>query len=131
MWSFLDYLPGIILPLAMFYFFFLIPLRRVRRSKSWRKTPCIIVSSSVREDETDSGLYIMLVTHQYHFAGSEYTSSRYSFSPSSATAGRRGKKRITERLAPGTKAYCYVDPDNPDEAVIDRGLTWDAVVLGA
>ena len=130
MWNFLDYLPGIVLPLLMFYFFFLIPLRRVRRAKSWRKTPCVIVSSSVSEDATDSGLYKMLVTYQYDFAGRYYSSSRYSFSPSSATSGYRGKKRVADRLTPGTTTFCYVNPDNPRDAVVDRGLTWDMVVWG-
>jgi hypothetical protein len=130
MWGFLDYLPGIVLPLLMLYFFFLIPLRKVRRARSWQKTPCIIVSSSVSEDEMDSGLYMMRVTYRYEHGGDTYSSSRFSFSPSSATAGRRGKKRVADRLAPGTSTFCYVDPDNPRDAVMDRGVTWDMVVWG-
>jgi len=129
-WSFLDYLPGIVLPLLMFYFLFFVPLRKVRRAKAWRKTRCVILSSSVSEDATDSGLYRMLVTYQYDFGGRNYSSSRYSFSPSSATSGRRGKERIAGRLAPGTATFCYVDPENPVEAVIDRGVTWDMVFCG-
>lgn len=128
--NFLGYLPGIVLPLVMLYFFFLIPLRRVQRAKSWRKTPCVIVANSVSEDATDSGLYRMLVTYQYEFGGHHYSSSRYSFSPSSASIGYSGKKRIAARLAPGTTTFCYVNPDNPGDAVIKRGLTLDMVVWG-
>ena len=130
MWNSLDYLPGIVLPLVMLYFFFLIPLRRVRRANSWRKTRCVIVASSVSEDATDSGLYRMLVTYQYEFAGHHYSSNRYSFSRSSASFGYRGKKRIADRLAPGTTTFCYVNPGNPGDAVIERGLTSDMVVWG-
>ncbi len=130
MWIVLDYLPGIVLPLLMLYFFFWNPVRRVRRARYWRKTPCVIVSTSVSEDATDSGLFRMLVTYQYDFAGDCYSANRYSFSPSSATAGYRGKKRIAERLAPGTQTFCYVNPDDPFDAVIERGLTWDIVVWG-
>lgn len=130
MWTFWDYLPGIILPLVMLYFFFWIPLRRVRRAKSWRKTPCVIVGSSVSEDAQESGLYQMRVTYQYEYAGQHYSASRYSFSPSSATAGQRGKIRIAARLTPATKTFCYINPDNPGEAVIERGVTWDMVVWG-
>ena len=130
MWTVLNYLPGIILPLLMLYFFFLIPWRRVRSAKSWRKTRCVIVSSSVSEDETDSGLYRILVTYEYDFAGRHYSSSRYSFS-TLVTAGYRGKKRVAGRLAPGTTAFCYVNPDDPRDAVIERGLTWDMVFGGA
>ena len=129
MWNILNYLPGIVLPLLMLYFFFLIPLRRVRSARSWRRTPCLIVSSSVSEDATDSGLYRIVVTYQYAFAGRYHSSSRYSFS-AAATAGYRGKKRVAAHLAPGTAAICYVNPDNPRDAVIERGLTWDIVVGG-
>lgn len=126
----LNSLPGLVLPLAMLYFLFLLPLRRVRRAKSWRKTHCVILHSSVSEDATDSGLYRILVTYRYAFAGHPYSSSRYSFSPSSASAGYRGKKRLAGRLAPGTATYCYVNPDDPHDAVIERGVTWDIVVWG-
>lgn len=129
MWNILNYLPAIVLPLLMLYFFFVIPLRRVRSARSWRETPCVIVSSSVSEDATDSGLYRIVVTYQYDFAGRYYSSSRYSFSPA-ATSGYRGKKRVAARLAPGITTTCYVNPDNPRDAVIERGLTWDMVVGG-
>jgi uncharacterized protein DUF3592 len=122
----LDSLPGIVLPSLMFYFFFVRPARRVREAKSWRETPCVIVFSAVKEDETDSGLYTILMTYQYAFAGRTYTSSRYSFSVL-ATAGSILKKRVTRRLAPGTTATCYVNPNDPQDAVIDRRLTWDMV----
>ena len=128
MWSILDYVPGIALPLAMFYFLFWVPLRRVRSARFWRETRCLIVSSSVSEDATESGVYQLFVTYQYVFCGRHYVSRRYSFSPS-ATAGYRGKKRLADRLAPGTTAICYVNPDNPGDAVIDRGLTWDMVFV--
>jgi hypothetical protein len=126
MWDVLKALPGLALPALMFYFFFVRPARRVRGAKSWLETPCVIVASAVKEDETDSGLYTLLVTYQYDFGGQSYRSSRYSFSVL-ATAGYRGKKRVAGRLAPGTSAVCYVNPDDPRDSVIDRGLTWDMV----
>lgn len=69
------------------------------------------------------------MTYQYDFAGRCYSSSRYSFSIA-ATSGYRGKKRVVARLAPGATTICYVNPDNPRDAVIERGLTWDMVVGG-
>ena len=125
----LNYLPGVVLPALMFYFCFWIPFRRVRSARFWRKTACVIVFSSVNEDTGESGLYQILVTYDYGVAGRYYRSSRYSFSPS-ATAGYRGKKRAVARLLPGTTAFCYVNPDDPSDAVIERGLTWDMVLMG-
>ena len=122
----LDSLPGVALPSLMFYFFFYRPARRSRVAQSWRKTPCVIVSSAVVEDATESGVYTIRMSYEYAFGGRIYSSSRYSFSVL-ATAGRRGKKRVVSRLAPGTITSCYVNPDDPQDAVIDRGLTWDMV----
>jgi hypothetical protein len=125
----LNSLPGVILPVLMFYFCFWIPFRRVRGAMLWRRTPCLIVASAVSEDAGDSGLYRILVTYDYDVAGRRYRSSRYSFSPAS-TAGYRWKKRAVTRLASGATAFCYVNPANPSDAVIDRGLTWDMVFMG-
>ena len=128
--TFLNYLPGIVIPSVMLYFFFWKPLQRVRRARSWRETPCVMVHSSVIEDAMDSGLYTIMVSYEYDFAGQSCSSERYSFSPSSASSGKRGKKRIARRLAPGTRARCFVDPANPQDAVINRGVTWDMIVWG-
>jgi hypothetical protein len=128
--DFWNALPAVVLPALMFYFLFWIPYRRVRIAKSWRKTPCVIVSSAVEEDAGDSGLYYIVMTYEYDYAGHRYLSDRYSFSFAS-TAGRWGKRRIVRRLAPGSRAFCYVNPDNPGDAVINRGLTWDTVLIGA
>ena len=127
--EFWNALPAVALPALMFYFCFWIPFRRVRSAKSWMKTPCVIVSSSVDEDTGDSGLYRIGVTYEYGFRGHQYRASRYNFSIG-ATAGTLGKKRIVRRLPPGTKTVCYVNPQDPGDAVIDRGLTWDAVFMG-
>src|SRR5678815_1523130 len=118
----LNALPGIVLPLLRFYFFCWRPLRRVRSAQSWRETPCVILSSGVTEDRSDSG-YRVLVSYQYEWAGEWYSASRYNFSPS-ATSGRRGKRKAAARLVPGSTTNCYVNPDNPRDAVINRSVTW-------
>jgi hypothetical protein len=114
---------------AVLYFFSIVPLRRVRRAKLWRETPCVILSSSVEEDATDSGVYRVLVTYKFEAAGRAYVASRYSFAVG-ATAGCRGKRAVVARLAPGTRAVCYVNPTNPGDAVLERGVTWDMVFVG-
>jgi hypothetical protein len=122
-----DSLPGIILPALMFYFFFLVPFRRVRAARSWVETPCVMVSSSVKADETDSGFYTLLVTYEYDFAGRVYLSNRYSFSVLT-TAGSWGKRRVARRLSAGARTTCYVNPHDPRQAVIHPRLTSDMVV---
>ncbi len=127
----LNLLPALLLPLLVFHFFFLVPLRKVRRARAWREVPCEIVSSSVREDATDSGLYRFQVAYRYAVAGEEHRSGRYNFSFATATVGFFGKRRLARRLAPGTRTVCYVDPADPAEAVLDRGMTWDMLFAAA
>ena len=114
---------------AILYFFSIVPLRRVRRAKQWREVPCVIVSSSVEEDATESGVYRVLVTYEFEAGDHAYVATRYSFAVG-ATAGYRGKRAVVARLAPGTRTVCYVNPANPGDAVLERGVTWDMVFVG-
>ncbi len=41
------------------------------------------------------------------------------------SSGYRGKAAIVARLRPGTRTECWVNPANPGDAVIERGLTSD------
>jgi hypothetical protein len=125
----LGHLVAVGLPSAMIYFFFIIPLRRVYRAGAWLETPCVILSSVVEENQTESGVYSILVTYMYEVAGRSYSSSRYDFS-TGATCGFRGKKAVVGRLAPGMRAVCYVNPTDPSNSVIKRGITWDMVFWG-
>lgn len=129
MHTFLDQLVAFGLPAAMLYFFCFVPLRRVYRARVWRETPCIILSSAVEEDRTESGVYHILVTYAYDVAGRLYRSTRYDFS-TGATCGLWSKKRRVARLRTGTKAVCYVNPTDPSDSVIKRGITWDMVFWG-
>jgi uncharacterized protein DUF3592 len=113
---------------ALLYFFSIAPLRRVRRAKQWREIPCVILSSSVEEDATDSGLYRVLVTYRFEAGDRAYVATRYSFAVG-ATAGYRGKRTVVARLPPGTRTVCYVNPANPGDAVLERGVTWDMVFV--
>ena len=127
--NFVDYFVAFGLSSAMLYFFFFIPLRRVIRARVWIETPCVILSSSVEEDQTESGIYRILVSYMYEFTGRSYSSNRYDFS-TGGTCGLLGKKAVAKRLAPGTRTVCYVDPTDPAEAVLRRGVTWDILFWG-
>src|SRR5437870_13852616 len=67
--NFLGHLVAIGLPSAMFYFFSIIPLRRVYRARAWLETPCVVLSSAVEENVSESGVYRILVTYNYEVAG--------------------------------------------------------------
>jgi hypothetical protein len=65
-----------------------------------------------------------VIEYRYQVDDRAYAGSRYQFSRG-LTNTFRGKSAIVARLRPGTRTACWVDPANPAEAVIDRGLTAD------
>lgn len=103
--------------------FFIWPAFRVLESRSWHEVPCEVLESRVAThpgDESDT--YSVEVRYRYTVDGRDYTSDRYHFFVGS-TSGYEGKARVVERLPPGTRTVCWVDPDDPSEAVLERRFT--------
>lgn len=110
---------------AGFFFLFIRPTLSILTAQSWVATPCVIESSSVEIHDSDDGnTYSIDVTYRYTYDGRTYRGDHYAFSDV-ATSGRKGKQRIVDAMPPGSAATCYVNPDAPGEAVIERGWTND------
>ena len=109
--------------MALLYPFFIKPARKVLDAKSWPATPCTIVSSTVG---THSGskdtTYSVDITFEYTVGGATYTSRTYGFMRGSSS-GYAAKQAIVSRYPPGAHTTCYVNPSEPQEAVIERGFT--------
>lgn len=97
------------------------------RARGWVATPCEVVSSQVETHPSDEGdpTYSVEVLYRYRIDGREYHSNRYHFHTGS-TGGYEGKARAVERLPAGARFTCWVDPDDPSQAVIERGLGREA-----
>jgi Protein of unknown function (DUF3592) len=106
--------------LGMLVPFFLLPAKRALETRSWRGVPCTVLASqveTVRGDDSDT--YRVEVLFEYVVDGRTYRSDRYDFLIGS-TGGRSGKQAIVDRNPPGTRTVCWVDPDDPAEAVFSR-----------
>jgi hypothetical protein len=125
-------LGGVLLLLTalMTWMFLLEPLFLFMEARGWRSVPCQILASRMRQTmDKDNGIVVSYVEveYRYQFEGSTYASDRYDFQntgtyfkgSASETTGRRIAK-----LASGTNAICFVNPKNPGEAVLERGLAW-------
>jgi len=117
--------------LAILLTMFLIPIYRILNAVNWEETPCEIISSDVRiEQDSDGTSYSVDVYYRYTFQGTEYRSNRYSFF-GNLSGGSRGQQKIVDRYPEGSadgkhpNAVCYVDPDDPQNAVLDRGINVD------
>lgn len=102
-----------------------VPLWRIERAKNWAKVPCRIESSNVlrhRGDKTDT--YSVDILYAYEVGGKGYKSNRYKFMGGSSS-GQSSKREIVDRYPPGLETVCFVNPDDPYDAVLNRGFTRD------
>jgi hypothetical protein len=76
---------------------------------------------STRKSQQNPTYSVEAIFH-YTYQGRVYTSSRYHIDTASSS-GRAAKQRIVDQIPPGTHTTCYVNPSNPAEAVIYRGLS--------
>ncbi len=105
--------------------FFIWPALRVVEARSWTETPCEILSSGVRTHSGDDGsTYSVQVLFRYEIDGREHISDRYQFL-SGSSSGYERKAKAVEKIPPGTQTLCYVNPDDPFDAVLERGFTVD------
>jgi hypothetical protein len=62
--------------------------------------------------------------------GQTYEAQRYDFTTGLSTVGDWPEEAVA-RYRPGTRAACYYNPQNPAEAVLERGTHADPAVLYA
>ena len=109
--------------LAFLTFAFIIPAMNIQSAKSWSQVRCHIVRSSVQSHYDDDGTtYSVEILYSYKINDVEYRSDRYSFMGGSSS-GYESKKRIVDSMPPGSEAACYVNPDDPTDAVLNRDWT--------
>lgn len=113
----------ILVGLGLFYGIGLRPFMKNRQAQRWIETPCKIISASVGSHSDDDGTtYSIDITYEYEFNGQVYSCDRYDFLDFSSS-GYEGKERVVNRYLNMKSPVCYVDPDNPAEAVLERTLT--------
>ncbi|MDD5597683.1 MAG: DUF3592 domain-containing protein [Victivallaceae bacterium] len=96
------------------------PLLKIQASENWPKVPCRIVFSRVKVSRSDkSTSYRVDITFKYEFKGIEYVGGAYDFMAGS-DSNCQSKHQVVTLYPPGKKTYCYVNPEDPTEAVISR-----------
>ncbi len=103
--------------------FFLLPAAQVVKARAWHAVRCTIDSSEVRSHSgDDSTTYSVSVAYRYEIAGKTYRGNRYQFLGGSSS-GQEGKQQVVDRYPPGSEASCFVNPQDPYDAVLERGFT--------
>ncbi len=119
----------LVIGLIVFYFLGIRPVALVISARNWTRLPCTVVSSQVRSHRGDkSTTYSVDILYAYEIGGREYRANRYNFMGGSSS-GRAGKAKIVRAHPPGKKTVCYVDRNDPTNAVLVRDFT-PSMLLG-
>ncbi len=107
--------------LVAFYFLTFRPIASILDARNWEETTCVIVSSDVAVNRgSDSTTYRVDIRYTYQAErGETFHGDRYDFNTGSSS-GYGAKARVVEAHPPGSEVTCYVDPDDPSSAVINR-----------
>ena len=98
------------------------PIAKTVAAASWVATPCQVLRAEVCSHDSDDGTtYSVYILYQYEFQGQTYKSDRYEFLGGSSS-GYRAKARVVEQCRTAAQPICYVNPDDPFDAVLKRGF---------
>jgi hypothetical protein len=100
---------------------FLLPTIHIIEAQGWRNVPCTILYTQVAGSGSRNTAYSIDIRFKYTFDNVSYVGTRYNFSGASSE-GFAYCQAIVHRLHDGAHTLCYVDPTDPSESVIDRGM---------
>ncbi len=81
-----------------------------------------------RTSSDDARPYWFAVQYTYSFNGESHSSGKH-FRSDQGFADYGEAQRLVQRYPPGSKSYCYVNPSNPAEAILQRPSFWLALAI--
>ncbi len=113
---------GLVFLLAGLAFTFFIgreALKVIRTWTSWKAVGCEILSASASTDGDEENPYGFEVSYRYSFEGGRYTGHILRTSDRGFEDFRPVQLRLL-KYVPGSRHSCFVDPVNPENAVLER-----------
>ena len=104
---------------GLLYMMLIRPILKEMGAAKWPQVPCEILSSKVGQHSGSKGgyTYSVDVRYRYTFGGRELIGMNYSFDTgTSSSLGWRAV--VVVSLPAGKKTVCYVNPDDPLDAVL-------------
>lgn len=112
---------------ALFHLF-VRPVWNIEQAKDWPEVPCRVISSELRRQQSDDGVsYRVDILYEYEFEDRTFRSNKYSFLDI-ASSGRESKAAVVAEYSEGSEKVCYVNPENPNEAVLARDYNWSLAI---
>jgi len=98
------------------------PLLKSLDSNEWLQVSCVIDSSEVGSHrDSDGTSYSVDICFSYSARGISYQSDSYDFAAVSSS-GRSAKAAIVARYPVGSQQDCWVNPQDPSQAVLSRDI---------
>ena len=112
----------------------LVARRGVAKAANWSSTMGTVMSSTIvwRRRSKGGSVAYPSILYNYLVMGSPYQGS--SITPGMAVGGS-GAHKVVERYPAGAQVLVYYDPNNPSDAVLERGMPdyikwlWITIVL--
>ncbi|MDB4766205.1 DUF3592 domain-containing protein [bacterium] len=120
---FLSGMAVIVTQVAMPWFY-------AKAASDWQQVPCKITSFEIEVHHGDETKYSPEIEYQYTVAGQTYQGSLYDFN--AKNRGLPACQEIKSRYPEGKPAICFVDPEDANNAVLDRTprFAWPLLILG-
>lgn len=115
---------------AILWWITILPVKRYLASQSWVITPATIISSqfdskmSHRSGKDRTMVYRADIIYEYRYEDRTYRGNRYDVADSGgySNAGVNEMRQAVQKYPYGKSTYCWVNPDNPNEAILERNL---------
>ena len=105
------------------YVMVVLPIANAVEGRSWVRTPCRVIDSTVRRHRGKIGpTYSVDIIYEYDVDGRRYRSDRWDFFPSIPRIGHDSAAAVARLHPPGRMLECYVNPRDPSQAVLDRRI---------
>jgi hypothetical protein len=93
--------------------------------QSWVERPAFIKKIALKENHGEGTTYQVTAVYEYEFGGRRFTGERVSIGGGSNNIGnfhRAAYQELKQHKDQGKPFRCYVDPNNPSDAVLYRDL---------
>ncbi len=123
----------VIIGLVLLFIYFR-NLVKVRASQAWPTAQGTVLQSWVRKsrstdsDGGDSYSYHPEVHYQYQIMGREYQGNNIAFGPQ--VGGHSRAEKTIEKYPTGANVTVYYQPDNPDNAILERSISKVLLIMG-
>lgn len=119
-------LPFIVCGAGVLMWFVLLPVSEVAAARNWVAVPANIESASAVTYYDSNEASELQVSYTYRYGQHHYRSTRYGFYDDDLD----DINQLAQTLNSGLQQTAYVNPDNPFEAVLERGFAWWRGLLG-